>query len=340
MRHWEAAETSVLEIRPTVAVVGAGMAGITLARRLADRGLPVTIFEKSRGIGGRMSTRREGECAFDHGCQFFTVRDDRFRSYVEAWREAGLVSPWRHRLANCDRGVITMLEDDTIRFVGVPGMNAMLKGMAGDLPVRLATRIVQIEESESGWRLRAAENPAPVEFEMVLVTAPAEQAAELLAPVPELREKAASVRMQSCWAVMAVFDVEIDAPFDAAYVRNSPLVWIANGGSKPGRSAHEAWVLHASPSWSRAHFDEKPDRVIDQLLQAFCEALGLAGVRPSDVYAHRWRYASPENPLKCGCLWDEERWIGAAGDWCLDARVENAFLSGFMLADRILHSLT
>jgi predicted NAD/FAD-dependent oxidoreductase len=329
-------ETSLIDIRPSVAVIGAGMAGVTVARLLSERGYPVRIFDKGRGIGGRMSTRREGDCSFDHGCQFFTVRDDRFRSYVESWRDAGLVSPWRHRIANCDKGAITVLQDETVRYVGVPGMNAMIKRMAEGLPVQLATRIERIDETDEGWRLVADSGPLDDVFDIVIVTAPSEQAADLLKPAPALQAKAASVRMQPCWAVMAMFEFELDAPFEAAFVRNSPLVWIANGGSKPGRAAHEAWVLHASPAWSRAHLEDKPEAVIEQLLRAFYEAIGTKVVEPSVALAHRWRYAAPENALDVGFLWDDELNIGAAGDWCLNARVENAFLSGFLLADRIL----
>ena len=38
-----------------VAVVGAGISGLICARMLADDGVPVTIFEKGRGVGGRVT---------------------------------------------------------------------------------------------------------------------------------------------------------------------------------------------------------------------------------------------------------------------------------------------
>lgn len=329
-------ETTLIEIRPPVAVIGAGLAGVTAARLLVERGYPVTIYDRSRGVGGRMSTRREGDCAFDHGCQFFTVRDDRFRSYVESWQEQGLVSVWQHRMAACDRGQITVLQDDTQRYVGVPGMNSMIKGLADGLNVRLATPITEIKNTDDGWTLVSDSGPVSDEYEIVIVAVPAEQAVPLLAASPALQARAASVRMQPCWAVMAMFEFELDAPFDAAFVRNSPLVWVANGGSKPGRAGHEAWVLHASPAWSREHLEDDPERVKELLLRAFYDALGIKDVGPTVILAHRWRYAAPEKALDSGFLWDEEKNIGAVGDWCLNARVENAFLSGLTLADRII----
>lgn len=71
----------------TVAVVGAGIAGLTASRALRDHGLSVTVFEKSRGPSGRMSTRRVdgGRVQFDHGAQYFTARDPAFRRQVEGW---------------------------------------------------------------------------------------------------------------------------------------------------------------------------------------------------------------------------------------------------------------
>ena len=74
------------------AVVGAGMAGITCARTLVQAGHRVTVFEKSRGPGGRMATRDSEFGSFDHGAQYFTVRDERFEQALAT--ASGLVRPW------------------------------------------------------------------------------------------------------------------------------------------------------------------------------------------------------------------------------------------------------
>ena len=111
---------------PKVAVIGAGISGLMCARTLVDHGFPVTLFEKSRGVGGRMATRRTHDgLRFDHGAQYFTVRDGRFRRYVESWIEDGIVEPWRGRIVVLDSGTIKEEKMGADRFVAVPGMNAM-----------------------------------------------------------------------------------------------------------------------------------------------------------------------------------------------------------------------
>ena len=50
-----------------VAIIGAGLSGLVCARSLADDGLRVQVFDKARGPGGRLSTRRAGDWHFDVG---------------------------------------------------------------------------------------------------------------------------------------------------------------------------------------------------------------------------------------------------------------------------------
>ena len=54
-----------------LAVIGAGVAGLVAARALRQRRpeLALAVFEKSRGLGGRVATRRREGFAFDHGAQ-------------------------------------------------------------------------------------------------------------------------------------------------------------------------------------------------------------------------------------------------------------------------------
>src|SRR5690349_18625283 len=110
---------------PRVAVIGAGLAGLALARFLTETGFPVKVFDKGRGPGGRMSTRRREEGTFDHGAQYFTARDPGFQRMVRTWEERGLVAQWRGRFGSLSHGTVTPETQGPVRYVGVPGMSAV-----------------------------------------------------------------------------------------------------------------------------------------------------------------------------------------------------------------------
>jgi len=81
-----------------VLIIGAGMAGLAAAQILAQHGIKVRLLEKSRGLGGRMATRRittsQGEVWVDHGAQYFTCRSPEFQTFLAPLIAQGQVMPW------------------------------------------------------------------------------------------------------------------------------------------------------------------------------------------------------------------------------------------------------
>ena len=314
----------------TIAIIGAGMAGLSCAEALTERGRAVRLFDKGRGPGGRMSTRRvevaslEGgvrTVAFDYGAQYVTARDPAFVARMERWEAAGVAARWP--AAGPDA------------WVGTPGMNAMVKAMATDHDVRWSTRVEWIERADGGWRL-LGEDLDESGFDAVVIAVPAEQVAALARPhAPALAERADASHSQPCWTVMAAFGERVGGPDirrpGAGLAEGGPLGWVARDSAKPGRDAGaECWVLQATPAWSTAHLEEDRDTIIPALLSALSEAGADLLPQPLTATAHRWRYAradataaSPEH-----CLWLPNLSLGACGDWLSGPRVENAWLSG------------
>ncbi len=318
-----------------IAVIGAGIAGLAAARRLHEHGYDVQMFDKGRGVGGRTSVRRQPPFEFDHGAQYFTARDERFSLLVNNWQDVGIVATWSGRIGSIDHG---RWGDSSprVRYVGVPGMNAIAKYLAAGLDVATATRVTRLTRAGQVWRL-FGDNETPLgSSDAVVVAVPAPQAAELLAGRPALAEQVGRCSMSPCWAVMLGFDRALPIPYDGVFVHGSALSWIARNSSKPGRSSGEAWILHAGPEWSAAHLDDPPEQVIAASQAALEQALGRKVPSPSCAAAHRWRYAVPDEPLHVGALWDAERRLAVCGDWCQGARIEGAFLSGRAAADRVL----
>jgi hypothetical protein len=320
-----------------VGVIGAGLSGLMCARTLVDHGHAVQVFEKGRGPGGRMSRRREGEWQFDHGAQYFTVRDGVFRRFVESWQHDGVVDRWQGRIAVLDRGSWVSKDDDTERYVGVPGMNAVCAHLAGELDTRYSTRVDSVERADGRWQLVSGDEGSLGSFDALVVSAPAPQTATLLEnEAPAIAARAAAVDMAPCWAVMAVFDESLNLPFDGAFVADSPLSWVARNASKPERPGHEAWVLHGSPQWSRTHLELDAPEAAQGLLAAFAEASDARPPAPAHLRAHRWRFALPVEPRPEPCLFDRDLALVACGDWCAGPRVEGAYRSGAAAAGRLL----
>jgi len=322
----------------SVAVVGGGMAGLALARALSDAGHAVTVLDKGRGPGGRMSTRRSDAGTFDHGAQYFTVKDARFGQWVESWKAAGLVAEWRPRLATFGASRAPARESGPVsRLVGVPGMNALVSHLGRDLGVRFGVEVSRLERTPGGWRLFDKAGTGLGEYSQLALAVPAPQAVALLRPVaPGLAGEVAAIQVAPCLAAMAAFGEPLGLGFDAAFVNEGPLSWVARDSSKPGRPPGERWVLHAAPGWSEAHVEQEPAASAGQLLETFLALAGRPGASPVQLAGHRWRYALPTRVLESPCLFDPEARLGVCGDGHAGPRVEGAFLSGQALAGRFL----
>ena len=312
-----------------MAIVGAGIAGLACARALEAAGADVTVFDKGRGVGGRIATRRLDGMSFDHGAQFATARGSSFRAFLDSAREAGAAAPWP-----------AASDDRDIRWVGVPGMSALPRHLAAGLvrPPQLGRHVAWIARDGASWSLRhlpaadiapgttrdAGELAGP--FDALVVAIPAPQAAALLGlACPDLAASARAVVYAPSWTVMAAFAERVDLP-DVVRSKNGPVAWMAREASRPGRAATpERWVVQASADASRTLLEQPPDAVIATLLD------GVPGT-PSFASAHRWRHSQVERAVGAPCLWDPGLRLGACGDWCVGGRVEGAFDSGEALA--------
>ncbi|MCL7976758.1 MAG: FAD-dependent oxidoreductase [marine benthic group bacterium] len=325
-------------MRRQVAVIGAGVAGLAAARSLADEGLDVEVFEKSRGFGGRAATRRTKRLQFDHGAQYFTARSPRFQDALAPLFERGLVEAWSPRIVRLASDGTRGPAPDSDRFVGVPGMSSLGRALAGDLPVARSVQVEQLQRERNGeWTLLTAEGDRTDPFEAVIVTCPAPQAADLLDSASRgLAAVCRSAVMLPCWAVMVAFESPLEFDFDAAFVTDGMLAWVSREASKPGRSARpECWTLHGSPEWSAARLEDEPGRVARALLGRFFELGGTAPRNPIHLVAHRWRYARSAEPRTVSMTLDSEARIAIAGDWTVGDRLEGAWQSGIEAAEAI-----
>lgn len=306
--------------RPSVAILGAGMAGAAAARRLADAGLAVQVFDKGRTVGGRMATRRHGSLQFDHGAQFMRAHGTAFAEQLADWERRGIVAPWA----------------GAARRVGIPDMTAPVRDLLAGIPVASEVTIARIRRTGSAWHVEAASDAVHGPFDAVAITFPAPQVSALLAASGSALPGVERPAYAPCWSVMVA--AEGPAVEDLVEPGAGPIGLIAADGSKPGRPGGSRLTIHATAEWSRAHLEEPREAIVAALLLAAERHLGVP-LDPTYAEAHRWRYAQVERPLGMPNLYDPALRLGAGGDWCLGARIEAAYDSGSALAGAILADL-
>ena len=137
-----------------IAVIGAGLSGLTFAHLFQDYA-DITLFEKARGVGGRMSTRRAEPYFFDHGAQYFTARIKRFQDFIQTLIGKGIIERWNARYVKFRGNQIIERRswlDEEPRYVGVLSMSHIAKFLTQGLNIHINTRIASLKR-QGTWQL-------------------------------------------------------------------------------------------------------------------------------------------------------------------------------------------
>ena len=319
-----------------IAIIGAGMAGITAARTLDQAGHDITVFEKSRGYGGRMSNRRSAFGSFDHGTQYFTARDSRFLQMI-AWANqtaGGIVQAWDAKQKKSEQ-----------RLVSTPSMSALVghiaKALVENGKIHLQHRVQSIHQVDSRWAIKTIDGQDQERdhtgFDQVILAIPSIQTNALLIQARLQTDWVSTIDrvvVAPCWTLMLAFpnaDKPLGPKWNASHSEHKRVSWVARESSKPERTPLERWTVQANAAWSERHLEDDPQRIKEKLLKAFAEITGIHA-QPPHAEVHRWRYAITQQPLGKPFLWDAKSGLGICGDWCIGHRVEDAFVSGLSLA--------
>lgn len=314
---------------PRIAIIGAGIAGLTCGRALARAGLAPVIFDKGRGLGGRLATRRTAQgLQFDHGAGYLVARSDGFRTELADAVAAGALAPWNPPEAG---GMATA-------HVGLPGMSGLARYLGQGLDLRSQTTITAVSDGPKG-AVVTPEGGDDMPFDHVVMMLPAPQIARILGADHALASALASVAMAPCLTLMAAFaepaanapDILHDADPDAAFAR------ILRDGSKPARNHPLTWVAHAGCALTRRHLDADMATVTPLLLPLLSARIGAGAVLHAQT--HRWRHALTAKPLGAPYLAARGGRLWLGGDWCLGPDAEDGWQSGVTLARDLLSAL-
>ncbi|MBD1388488.1 FAD-dependent oxidoreductase [Neiella sp. HB171785] len=333
-----------------VAVIGAGIAGLCAARELQGLGYDVDVFEKSRGRGGRLASKRLSWATVDTGAQYFTARAPRFRQQVKQWLDCGAAQRWTFTPHKMIGGQLQLSPDDTERFVGTPNMNSIAHHLAANLKLQLNVTVTAIERRHQNWYLTDHSGAEWGAYQWLVVAIPATQARQL---VSERMPQAAAQQdaLLPCWAVVLATKGSV-CPTIQGVFGDDTVSWLSRLSAKPERikpaGCDDVWLLHFSPQYSAQHTQShctpasetqryhQPQQIIADAKAWLSKTLAHE-LDTVHEYHHFWRYAhfKPSQQQQAP-LFDSKQRLAVIGDWCHGGRIEGAYWSAIHAVEQMV----
>jgi predicted NAD/FAD-dependent oxidoreductase len=316
-----------------ILVIGAGISGLIASNFLIHQGFKVTILEKSRGVGGRLATRRFDGGVFDHGAQFFTVRNERFQQYVNHWLEEKIIRQW-------SRGFPPNSEDGHPRYIGVKGMTGIAKYLADPIDIRFAERALFLDYEDQQWSIQT-EQEKIYKADALILTAPVPQILLLLQNgkngiKSNIIDELSDITYEPCLGLLMTSDDEsfIDPP-GAYQLSGEPIAWISDNRVKGISDGRTAITVHAGPEFSRKYWNMEDKTLIPTLFHTVSDWIPISY---KECQIKRWLYSQPKVVFEERTLFiADPAPIAFAGDAFGGPRIEGAALSGIAAAERILN---
>ncbi len=311
------------------AIIGAGLAGSFCADTLQNSNSKLCVLEKSRGTGGRLSSRRFQSLSYDLGSPCLHLDPEQFRDELMQWQHEGVLKRW----PEADH-------DPYLAYVGRPRMSSLTRHLIGDAEMHTLTRVERLEYLGDSWQLKDANEQTICYSKGLIICAPARQTCALLAGTPcstdwLIRSHTSSQTSRAQWCMAIEVNHELPAP---AYIApdNSIITRIVNDSQKPGReNKFNLWMIQADSEWSIQYADSHHAQVQKELEQEFCRIMQLEQEDVTSQSPHRWNLARHERTPGAIALWDSELKLGIAADWLGEANINSALLSARTLCELI-----
>jgi renalase len=331
-----------------VAVIGAGIAGLTCARRLQAAGKAVILIDKSRGLGGRLATRRLASTHADHGVCYLQPKGKLFQQWIDELVSVGILRVWTdgiHRLSADD--VLEPPTKSAAYYAAPLGATSIAKYLGRDLEIIGDKLITAISPIENSWQLSSKDPEFSLTAAQVIIATPPAQALNIAKESidPDCSQQLASVQFTRSITAIVVYPANAQTAAAAIpwqgiqCIEHPTLAWIGLDSSKQINPTQPVLVIQSSAAFAEQHFDAPDLSVIGQkLLDAIAFLIPTLNT-PELIQVHRWGYAFAQNPLAARFITAQTAApLYFCGDWCGGNRVESAYLSGIALADKILVS--
>ncbi len=334
-----------------IAIIGAGIAGLTAGRELAKAGHDVTVIEKSRGLGGRLATRYTGdnlEYKLDHGTPYFTTKSPEFSGFVSELLDKKLVKIWDD--TNWQYDGVQLLDTrpnstEKIKYIAIDGMNRIGKYLARWVDVMSETRAGGLtffgdnRRKKRSWMVNLTDFNT-FEADAVIVATPAAQAYGIIQTCQDevstltLIREIDEVEYDSSVTLMAGYPNTEIPEWDLITCEDDMIKTISNESSKRGSKQDTYIVVQSTSKFATQNRETVKEELMELLLDRLSTIAGSWAATPAWNQIHYWRYAQTRNPIARPYMEIEslDAPLALVGDYFNGNTVDDAYCSGFKLA--------
>ena len=309
-----------------IAIIGTGLSAIFSAIHLRkNTDLEINLFDKARGLGGRLATRRAEDGKFDHGAQYFSI--ERISNLPEI-----------QMLIN--EGVISNIEDKDIYF-SPDGMTNIAKKLLTDFNIFKEHKLVSIDKENENYKL-FFENGSTFNSDYIIMSCPMPQSLEILNKSKidydnNLIKDLEDLSYFPCIVVMIKSEIKLSNldKHIGTDVDSKNISWIGDNYRKKVSSIENYYTIQCSPEFSYENFENEYDETNEKLKH---EMEKIFGSNYQILSNHKWRYSIPKNFYQGdnSLVINEKDFLGLCGDIFTNGRFDGAITSGLSIADKFL----
>ena len=316
-----------------IIVVGAGISGLTVANELNLAGTGVTVYEKARGTGGRLGSKRlkitdavsanhapddaqaDLSVGFDLGASSFSAKSAEFQQYLQ---ELML------------QNIVAKTDDSKGDYVAISRNSMLTRHLSKDINVSFSTKITGIEFKDGKWFLFGepqADQRQPQKSTVnvskyvgyqypsenviacckhLVLAAPAEQTTALLPKDHAALSWLTNINSDPVFVSSFILPSETLKDDDLNTIRqlsNTVIAEVSIEHAKPDRQNNGFQIikLTTTSAWSQEHIAKPLNEIESQLQTIFNETLSNLDINQTHTvtqYTHRWLYSQYSDLIK------------------------------------------
>ena len=321
-----------------VAIIGTGITGVTLANLLHKK-YNLTVFEKSRGVGGRMATRRAEPYQFNHGAQYFKLENKEFKDFMQPLMVNKIIKPLKtNQIEILNKKVIkrTKIYNQQY-FTAESKMNSVVKSLINNnLSIKLLCKIEETLKENDKWFIVDSDKVSYGPYDWLFITIPPNQAIEILYNSFKFLDIIKKIKMRSCYSLMLGFDKFEEFDFDTALFLNEDVQWLSIRKIILENKEYYNLLINSSYNFAEQNINGSKDKISDHLIKQVSDILKCKLNNYEHKALHFWKYAMSEKNNNLGSLLDEDLKVIVCGDWCMNGKVEGGFLSAKDAAKKLI----